>query len=366
MSKLNVMVLFGGRSGEHEVSLMSAASILKAISKEKYNVIPVGITKDGLWRVCNNHIDEIESGEWEGIHNLLLESNKTNDCISLLPLEKFNGYVSTDNNSLQKIDVVFPVLHGPYGEDGTVQGLLEIAGIPYVGAGVLASALAMDKAMIKKLFISERIPQAAFEVIYMKAFRRNPDTYINALEEKFNYPVFVKPANLGSSVGISKAKDRKQLLEAIEEAGKFDRKIVIEENINGREIECSVLGNDDPIASLPAEIIPSHEFYDYQDKYFDGKTQFIIPADISDAMIKEIQEMAIRSYKLIDCTGLARIDFFIERDTNKILLNEINTMPGFTKISMYPKMWEATGIPYEELFNRLIQLAIDRFRDKSQ
>lgn len=366
MGKLNVMVLFGGKSGEHEVSLMSAASILRAMDKEKYNVISVGITKDGLWRVCNSSIEAIESGQWEGITNHLMEANKTTDNISLLPIENFTGYITTGDRKNEKIDVVFPVLHGPYGEDGTIQGLFEITGIPYVGAGVLASAIAMDKAMLKKLFISEGIPQATFEVIYMKNFKKDKEAFIKAIEEKFNYPVFVKPANLGSSVGISKAKDREQLVNAIEVAGKYDNKVVIEENINGREIECSVLGNDEPIASLPAEVIPANEFYDYQDKYFDGKTQFIIPADISEDMIREIQQMAVKSYKLIDCTGLARVDFFIERDSNRILLNEINTMPGFTKISMYPKMWEASGVPYNELIDRLIALAIERYNDKSQ
>ncbi|SCZ00022.1 D-alanine--D-alanine ligase [Alkaliphilus peptidifermentans] len=364
MKKINVMVLFGGKSGEHEVSLMSAASILRAINKEKYNIIPVGITKDGTWKKCNTTINEIESGEWEGITNKLLGDDGIDSQVSLIPKDS-SGRSIVLGDSIENVDVVFPALHGPYGEDGTIQGLLEIMNIPYVGAGVLASALAMDKAIAKTIFKAENIPQADFEVIYRKKYKQNPIGEIEAIEARINYPVFVKPANLGSSVGISKAKNREQLIAAMEIAAQYDRKIVIEESINAREIECSVLGNDDPIASLPAEIIPSHEFYDYQDKYFDGTTQFIIPADLPEEMIAEVRKLAVRVYKLIDCNGLARVDFFVEKDTNKILINEINTMPGFTKISMYPKMWEATGISYEELINRLIDLAIERFNERN-
>jgi len=366
MVKKNVMVVFGGKSGEHEVSLMSAASILRAINKEKYNVITVGITMEGVWKYYEGAIDEIESGAWEGKTNLIAESNPQSCTAKIIPKDTGVGMLAIGNEKTQKIDVVFPVLHGPMGEDGTIQGLLEMMNMPYVGAGVLASAVAMDKAVAKKLFQSEGIAQADFLVIYRKKYMEDKDKYIHMIEEGFKYPVFVKPANLGSSVGISKAKNREQLYEAIEIASKYDRKIVIEEFIDAREIECSVLGNDDPIASLPAEIIPSHEFYDYQDKYFDGKSQYFIPADLPEELINKVRELAVKAYRLIDCTGLARIDFFVERKTNRILLNEINTMPGFTKISMYPKMWEVTGIPYEELIDRLIELAIERYQDKNQ
>ncbi|KAB3541009.1 D-alanine--D-alanine ligase [Alkaliphilus pronyensis] len=363
MKKTNVMVLFGGKSHEHEVSLMSAASILRAINKEKYNIIPVVITKEGNWQRYNSTVKEIESGEWEGIKNMLLNDEKTSS-VSLIPQKSNSGSIAL-GGTVEDIDVVFPVLHGPFGEDGTIQGLLETINVPYVGAGVLASAVAMDKAVVKALFKAEDIPQADYTVVYRKKYEESPIRELEAIEERLKYPVFVKPANLGSSVGISKARNRQQLMAAIEEASRYDRKIVIEENINAREIECSVLGNDEPIASLPAEIIPSHEFYDYQDKYFDGKTQFIIPADLPKETIEKIRSLAIKVYRLIDCSGLARVDFFIEKSTNRILINEINTMPGFTKISMYPKMWEASGIKYEELINRLIDLAIERFNERN-
>ncbi len=363
MVKRNVMVVFGGRSGEHEVSLMSSASILRSINKEKYNVITVGITKDGNWKHHDGTIDEIESGEWEGVPNLLAE--KAEKSATIMPKATGEGVLAIGDGRMEKIDVVFPVLHGPMGEDGTIQGLLEMMNIPYVGAGVLASSVAMDKAVAKKLFQAEGLPQADFIVLYRRKYDDDKEKYIELIEARFGYPVFVKPANLGSSVGISKAKNQQQLQEAIALAAKYDRKIVIEEFINAREIECSVLGNDDPIASLPAEIIPSHEFYDYQDKYFDGKSQYAIPPDLPEELIKQVREMAVRAYRLIDCTGLARIDFFVEKGTNRILLNEINTMPGFTKISMYPKMWEVTGISYETLIDKLIELAIERFEEKN-
>jgi D-alanine-D-alanine ligase len=365
MVKKNVMVVFGGKSGEHEVSLMSASSILRAINRNKYNVINVGITKDGVWKYFDGAIDEIESGAWEGVTNSLVGDKGKIERASIVPKEDGEGVLAIGRERSERIDVVFPVLHGPMGEDGTIQGLLEMMNIPYVGAGVLASAVAMDKAVAKKLFQSEGISQAEFMVINRKKYWEDRESCIQMIEAGFKYPVFVKPANLGSSVGISKAKNREQLLDALELAARYDRKLVVEEFIDAREIECSVLGNDDPIASLPAEIIPSHEFYDYQDKYFDGQSQFKIPADISEETAKRVREMAVKAYRLIDCSGLARVDFFIEKSTNKVLLNEINTMPGFTKISMYPKMWEATGISYEELIDRLIELAIDRYKDKN-
>ncbi len=366
MKKLNVMVVFGGKSGEHEVSLMSAASILRAINKEKYNVIPVGITKDGVWKICNCTIDEIESGSWEDEQNQLDEHiNQTVKKITLAPMDKNGEVLRVENNKIEKVDVVFPVLHGPFGEDGTIQGLIEMMGIPYVGAGVLASAVAMDKGMAKKLFDADGIPQAKYIIINRNKYIQHMQKMIEEIEGQFNYPVFVKPANLGSSVGISKAKNTEQLVKAINEAAKYDRRVVIEEFINAREIECSVLGNDEPIVSLPAEIIPSHEFYDYHDKYFDGTSQYVIPADLSQEMIEEIRALSIKVYSLLDCSGLARVDFFVEKETNRILVNEINTMPGFTKISMYPKMWEVTGIPYEKLIDRLIELALHRHKDRN-
>lgn len=363
MKKINVMVVFGGKSGEHDVSLMSAASILRAINREKYNVIPVGITKDGLWKQCDCSIDEIESGQWENDENLLLAQQRVHQEDDLLSVERGGGLSLLSHEEMRNIDVVFPVLHGPLGEDGTIQGLFEMMELPYVGAGVLASAVAMDKGMAKKLFEAEGIPQADYLLVSRKDFQKNPHLVIGQIEDKFSYPVFVKPANLGSSVGISKAKKYEQLMDALEEAARYDRRIIVEEFINGREIECAVLGNDEPLASLPAEIIPSREFYDYRDKYFDGTSQFVIPAEFSEALLEKIREMAIEVYRLLDCTGLARVDFFVERETNRILVNEVNTMPGFTKISMYPKMWEVTGLPYEKLIDRLLELAIERFQE---
>ena len=365
MSKINVMVVFGGRSGEHEVSLMSATSVLRAMNKEKYNITTVGITKKGIWKLYRGSIDKIQSGEWEGIADNWAKENNFSTNISVLPSEEGNGIINFEDGKTEKIDVVFPVLHGPFGEDGTIQGLFEMMNIPYVGTGVLASSLAMDKAMSKKLFELEGIPQAKYHAFLVKEYKENENEVLDIIEEKFTYPVFVKPANMGSSVGITKVHNREQLEKAIELAAKYDRKIVVEEGINGREIECSVLGNDEPIASLPAEIIPSAEFYDYNDKYFAGTSKFEIPANLPEDVIEGIRSLSVKVYKLLDCSGLSRVDCFIERDSNRILLNEVNTMPGFTQISMYPKMWEATGIEYEELIDRLIELAIERFNERS-
>ena len=365
MGKMNVMVVFGGRSGEHEVSLMSATSILKAINRNKYNIITVGITKSGIWKLYEGPIDEIQSGNWENIANKAAKDGGYSTNISILPTDEGNRIMNFGNGRIENIDVVFPVLHGPFGEDGTIQGLFEMMNIPYVGTGVLASSLAMDKAMTKKLLDLDGIPQAQYDVILFKEYKKDIEGVLDKIELGFNYPVFVKPANMGSSVGITKANNRDKLKEAIELAGKYDRKVVIEEAIVGREIECSILGNDEPIASLPAEIIPSAEFYDYNDKYFAGTSKFEIPANLPENVINEIRALSIKVYKLLDCSGLSRVDCFVEKGTNRILLNEVNTMPGFTKISMYPKMWEATGIKYEDLIDQLIELAIERFEERN-
>ncbi len=365
MEKMNVMVIFGGKSGEHEISLKSATSILKAMDKDKYNIIMVGITKEGIWKLYEGPIDEIQGGNWEKIVDKAEKEADFKSQICLLPTDKGSGIISLANGRREKIDVIFPVLHGPFGEDGTIQGLFEMINVAYVGAGVLASSLAMDKAMTKKLLQAEGISQADYDLIIFKQYKENQMEIVYRIEDGFEYPVFVKPANMGSSVGISKAYNRERLKESIELAGKYDRKIVIEETINGREIECAILGNDNPLASLPAEIIPTAEFYDYHDKYIAGTSEFIIPANLSENMTNKVRDMAIKVYKLLDCTGLARVDFFVEDKTNRILLNEVNTMPGFTNISMYPKMLEAAGIKYEDLIDKLIELAIDRFKEKS-
>lgn len=366
--KLNIGVIFGGKSGEHEVSLMSAASVMRAMDKEKYNIIPIGITKEGSWMLYNGPIEKIESGEWEAISNQSLLEDPQHKIFSVIPMgaEPSRALVQGIPPHLgEQLDVVFPVLHGPYGEDGTIQGLLEMADIPYVGAGVLASAVGMDKIYAKRIFEMAGLPMGKYMLIMRKKLRENHEAYIERIEENFSYPVFIKPANLGSSVGISKAHNREELLKGLYGAAKYDRKILVEEFIACRELECAVLGNDEPKASVVGEIVPSHEFYDYEAKYFDdGKSKMIIPADIPDEKAMEVREMAVKAYKAIDCSGLARVDFFMEKETMKIYINEINTMPGFTKYSMYPLLWDAAGIPYPQLIDRLIQLAVERYQDK--
>jgi len=365
--KINVGVIFGGKSAEHEVSLMSATSIIKAIDKEKYNVVPIGITKEGSWMIYNGPIEEIESGGWEGISNKLLQDKPKENVFSIIPVGKREHGISdvVPPGLANKIDVIFPVLHGPYGEDGTIQGLLEMADIPYVGAGVLSSSLCMDKVYAKKIFELEGLTVVEYLVVLRNKLKTHMDDYISIIEKQFQYPVFIKPANLGSSVGISKAHDREELINGLNEAAKYDRKILVERGMSCREIECAVLGNDNPQASVVGEIVPSHEFYDYEAKYFDdGKSKLIIPADIPKNKSDEVRQMAVAAYKALDCTGLARVDFFLENETNRVYINEINTMPGFTKYSMYPLLWQETGLPYHKLIDKLIQLAIERYKEK--
>ncbi|WP_432406868.1 D-alanine--D-alanine ligase [Wukongibacter sp. M2B1] len=365
--KVNVGVIFGGKSAEHEVSLMSATAIINAIDKEKYNVVPIGITKEGSWMLYSGPIEQIESGEWEGISNKLLKDKPKENVFSIIPVGKEDHSIEqvVPMGLANKIDVIFPALHGPYGEDGTIQGLLEMADIPYVGAGVLASSLCMDKIYAKKLFELEGLSVVEYVVVLRNKLKKNMGEYIAEIEEKFEYPVFIKPANLGSSVGITKAHDRDEMIKGLNEAAKYDRRILVERSIECREIECAVLGNDDPMASVVGEIVPSHEFYDYEAKYFDdGKSKLIIPADIPKNKSEEVRQMAIIAYKALDCTGLSRVDFFLEKETNKIYINEINTMPGFTKYSMYPLLWQETGLPYDKLIDKLIKLALERYDDR--
>ena len=365
--KINVGVVFGGKSAEHEVSLMSATSIIKAIDKEKYNIIPIGITKEGSWMIYNGPVEKIENGEWEGISNKLLRDKPKENIFSIIPIGKKECQISDSipPGLENKIDVIFPVLHGPYGEDGTIQGLLEMADIPYVGADVLSSALCMDKVYAKKIFELEGLNVVEYFVVLRHKLKTHIDDYISIIEKQFKYPVFIKPANLGSSVGISKARNKEELIQGLNEAAKYDRKILVERSISCREIECAVLGNDEPKASVVGEIVPSHEFYDYESKYFDdGKSKLIIPADIPKNKSDEVRQMAITAYKALSCTGLSRVDFFLEKETNRVYINEINTMPGFTKYSMYPLLWQETGLPYDELIDKLIQLALERYRDK--
>lgn len=391
MSKLRVGILFGGRSGEHEVSLLSAASVLKAIDKDKYEVVPIGITKEGRWLTParaerllrgDDHREEsgrhLRAGDPQATPGAAVLSK--GESVIVPPVPQSHGLVPFERSGAEHahpvehsidVDVIFPVLHGTFGEDGTVQGLLELADIPYVGAGVLGSAAGMDKDVMKKLFAAAGLSIVKHLTILRGHWERDRKAATREIERKLKYPVFVKPANLGSSVGISKAHDRSELGPAIATAASFDRKIVIEQGVGGkkqkaRELEVSVLGNDDPRASIVGEIVPAAEFYDYNAKYLDEGSQLLIPAKISKKQMKETQRMAVAAFQAVDCTGLARVDFLMDPKSEKIYLNEINTMPGFTSISMYPKLWAASGLGYAELIDRLIQLAIERHQDKKK
>lgn len=359
--KIRVGIIFGGRSGEHEVSLRSAESIIKAMDRSRYEVVPIGITKEGRW---------LQSGDVKALLPDAVMSCDQPRQVAIIGDPTQKGLVRLDPNSegaaSQKLDVVFPVLHGTYGEDGTIQGLLEMAGVPYVGCGVLSSAAGMDKVVMKQLFEQAGLTVAKYEWFLRSSWEENPEAILKKTGRSLKYPVFVKPANLGSSVGISKARNKEELRAAIDDAARYDRRIIVERAVVGREIEISVLGNDHPTASLPGEVIAGHEFYDYEDKYIDNLSKTIIPAQLPRKTIERIQRDAVRAFQSIDGSGLARVDFFVERLSGRVIINEINTMPGFTSISMYAKMWAASGISYTELIDRLIELAIERHRDKSR
>lgn len=357
--KLRVAVLFGGKSGEHEVSLMSAASLIRSMNPGKYEVFPIAIDKEGKWQLREKAVAFLEGK----VEKEVLEKIRK-DLSPAMPARVEKGALATLD--FGEIDVVFPVLHGPHGEDGTVQGLLELAQVPYVGAGVLASAVGMDKVMMKKVFAQEGIPQVRFTHFLRHDLEEGFERVVAEVEETFGYPCFVKPANLGSSVGVSKAKDKESLIEAIKLAVRYDRKVIVEEFVPAREVEVAVLGNNRPIASVPGEIISSNEFYDYRAKYIDGKSEMRIPAELPGDTAEELKHLAVKCFRAIDCSGLARVDFFVRKDNRQVLVNEINTMPGFTRFSMYAKLWEHTGISYPELVDRLIQLAIERHREKEQ
>jgi D-alanine-D-alanine ligase len=392
-AKIRVGILFGGRSGEHEVSLLSAASVLNAIDKTKYEVVPVGITKDGRWltaehaeRLLKGQKDEggtppsqLRAGDPKATPGAAVLATGESVVVPPEPARRDTGLApfQTDANLRRasdraiNVDVIFPVLHGTFGEDGTIQGLFELADIAYVGAGVLGSSAGMDKDVMKSLFRAARLPIVKHVTVLRSQFEREPKKVQKQVEDKLKYPVFVKPANLGSSVGISKAHDRKELGPAIAEAARFDRKIVIEEGVGGkknkaREIEVAVLGNDAPQASIAGEIVPCKEFYDYDAKYLSEGSEAVIPAKITKAEMKTVQKLAIAAFQAVDCTGLARVDFLMDPKSRKIFVNEINTMPGFTAISMYPKMRAASGVAYPALIDRLIQLGIERHDDKKR
>jgi D-alanine-D-alanine ligase len=379
-------VLFGGRSGEHEVSLLSAASVIKAIDKSKFEVVPIGISKEGKWltsqfaeQLLNGKADDhqLRAGDPAATPGAAVLARGESVVMPPVPTsDNHTALVPFETDAVKSsaaidIDVIFPVLHGTFGEDGTIQGLFELANIPYVGAGVLGSAAGMDKDIMKSLFKNAGLPIVKHVTVLRSQWQSEPKKVKKLVESKLKYPVFVKPANLGSSVGITKAHDGRELGPAIDEAAKFDRKIVIEEGVGGkkhkaREIECAVLGNDDPKASVAGEIIPVKEFYDYAAKYQDPGSALQIPAKISRSSQKEVQELAIRAFQAVDCSGLGRVDFLLDPSNNKIYVNEINTMPGFTSISMYPKLWEASGLKYRDLITRLIELARERHADKQK
>lgn len=357
--RLRVAVLFGGKSGEHEVSLASAQSVMEAMDEKKYDIYPVGITKSGRWIAEGDPMSLLQSG--------LEEKEKGMDMGKALAV--VGGYDLTVKGVSSKahfpdVDVVFPVLHGTYGEDGTVQGLLELADVPYVGAGVLGSALGLDKIAQKAVLSANGIPVVPYLVVMRTRWREALDSVLKEVEETFSYPVFVKPANLGSSVGITKAHGRDELEAGLDLAARYGRRLLVESAMNAREIECSVLGNDAPMASLPGEVVPCNEFYDYEAKYIDGDSELRIPADLDEKTVEKVQDMAVRAFQAIDCSGMARVDFFLCRDTGTLYVNELNTIPGFTEISMYPKLWEASGLPYPKLIDRLIEYALERYEQK--
>jgi D-alanine-D-alanine ligase len=380
VKKLRVGVIYGGRSGEHEVSLASAAAVFKNLDPERYEAVPIRIEKDGRWALPDRAPTLISAAD------VIADSRH----VQLPPGEARGRQPARDREALMtahpggetlfafdrsspgamagmSLDVVFPVLHGPYGEDGTIQGLLELANVPYVGAGVLGSAVGMDKAAMKLVFAAKGLPICDYEVVMKVDWRRDERAVLQHVAGRLGFPVFVKPANLGSSVGISKAKHAAELRTAIALAAEFDRKVVVEAAVpQAREIEVAVLGNDEPEASVPGEIIPSREFYDYEAKYLDGASRDVIPADLPDALAADVRTMAIAAFKAIDCAGMARVDFLLAGDSGMLYVNELNTIPGFTTISMYSKMWAASGLSYPALLDRLIALAIDRHAEKQQ
>ena len=353
--RFRVGVLFGGRSGEHEVSLASAASVIRGLDPAKYEPVPIGITKEGHWRIgvgAQKMLPEVLRGG----DPVMMTADPTD--ASLMPLKGGAG---------QHLDVIFPVMHGTFGEDGTIQGLLDLAGLPFVGAGVLGSAIGMDKDVAKRLLQVAKIPVVPWITVHRHDWEKNPTQIQRAIESKFKYPVFVKPATLGSSVGMTKAHSRAELAPALNLASEFAMKILVEKAMVAREIEVSVLGNHDPKASIPGEIVPHREFYDYTAKYLEDGTQLLIPAKLKAAQAKTIQSLAVAAFRALELSGMARVDFFLEkRAPGKLFLNEVNTIPGFTSISMYPKLWEASGIPFHELIDRLIALALEQHAEKAR
>ena len=360
--KIKLGIILGGRSGEHEVSLMSSRSVLSVLNPEKYDVVQIGIDHDGIWWSGKDVISAFEKHTTKDLYRVFLLPEP--GTATLFKRETVDGKESI--TTVAELDVVFPVLHGTFGEDGTLQGFFEMADLAYTGAGVLGSSVGMDKGVFKDVMRANNVPVVDWFICTRKDIEVDPNAVISRAEKLAPYPLFIKPANLGSSVGISKAKNRSDLLEGILDAARYDRRILVEKGVNAREIEVSVLGNENPRASVPGEILPSDEFYSYKAKYIDGKSELFIPASISKELSTQVQDLAIKTYKAIDCAGMARVDFLLDRDTNKLYLNEVNTIPGFTSISMYPKLWEASGMTYEHLVDELISLALERKVERSK
>jgi D-alanine-D-alanine ligase len=369
-TKLRVGVIFGGRSGEHEISVRSATAVIQAIDHGKYEVVPIAITKEGKWLAPAAAAQLLPNGARSFLGAGIVNGSDTD--IAILGDPSHQGLTSLQSEghdlSTAKLDVVFPVLHGPYGEDGTLQGLLEMADIPYVGCGVVASACGMDKVAMKMLFAQAGLPICKYVWFRRSQWRNDQSAVVQRISSEIGFPCFVKPANLGSSVGISKATDVDSLIAGVTLAAQYDRKVIVEELVDGRELECAVIGNDEPEASLPGEYVVYDEaarFLDYTEKYAGtGHVEFVVPAPVSKAVSEDIRRMAIQAFQSVDGAGLARVDFFLTRDTEKLLLNELNTLPGLTEVSGYPKMWEASGLPFPQVLDRLIQLAFDRHQDK--
>ncbi len=362
-TRLKVAVLFGGRSGEHEVSLMSARSVLSVLDVSRYDVTQVGITHEGEWLTGNDVIETFEKGDGKDLQRVFLPGEPSHS--SLYALRGTNYGEAFEK--LMDIDIFFPVLHGTFGEDGTIQGLFELADVAYVGAGVVGSAVGMDKGVFKEVMRANDIPVVESVIVLRSEIEEDMNAVIEKAEKVGAYPLFAKPANLGSSVGITKCHNRSDMQEGLMEAASFDRRVLIERGVgNAREIEVGVLGNDNPVASVCGEVLPSREFYSYESKYIDGTSGLQIPADLPAEVTEQIRDYAVRAHQLIDCAGMARVDFFVEKDTNQIYLNELNTIPGFTKISMYPKLWEASGLSYAILVDRLIELALQRKAERDR
>lgn len=354
--KPRVAIIAGGKSGEHEVSLQSARSVLAALDRDKYDVVVVGVTKEGRWVASDDALEMLEAGR---------EPAQPATDGALVRQGRRELVPGTAERPFPQVDVVFPVMHGTYGEDGTVQGLLELADLPYVGAGVLGSALGLDKVTQKNVLAANGLPVVPYQVVLRSRWQRDREGVLREVLAQLSLPLFVKPSSGGSSVGCSKAHNVAELAAGLDLAARFDRKLLVETAVNAREIECSVLGNDEPIASVLGEVVPGNEFYDYRAKYIDDNSTLCIPAALDQELAGRIRDMAVRAFVAIDCAGMARVDFFLDRDTGAVYVNELNTIPGFTQISMYPKLWEASGLPYPQLIDRLIELALERYEDKA-